>query len=172
MFASLLGAIHADIDRQVDWAKGEVRRQTSYTVLTGVLAAIAALAALGAAGVGITALYFRLVMQVDPFVELGIIGGGLVLLALILLALALVRQRPRLALRPRLQIAQPAALVETLWPRRYGKTTVGSERMLALTTETVRQGSRPALVGTLLLVAMVGLIAGRRLRPSPRSALE
>ena len=172
MFASLLGAIRADIDRQVDWAKGQVRRQASYTVLTGVLAAVAALAALGAAGVGITALYFWLSMQVDPFVALGIIGGGLVLLALILLAVAFVRQRPRLALRPRLQIAQPAALVETLLPRSYGRTTAGGERMLALTTETVRQGSRPALLGTLLVVAVVGLITGRRLRPSPGAALE
>jgi hypothetical protein len=172
MFASLLGAIRADIDRQVDWAKAEVRRQAGYTVLTGVLAAVAVLAALSAAGVGITALYFWLVMQVDPFVALGIIGGGLVLLALILFAVAFVRKRPRLALRPRLQIAQPTALVETLWPRSYGRTTASGKRMLAPTTETVRQSSRPALLGTLLLVAMVGLIAGRRLRPSARSALE
>ena len=47
MFAPLLGAIRADIDRQVGWAKEEVRRQTSYATLTGALAGAAALAALG-----------------------------------------------------------------------------------------------------------------------------
>ena len=93
------------------------------------------------------------------------------LLALILLAVAFVRQRPRLALRPRLQIAQPAALVETLWPRSYGRTTAGGERMLALTTETVRQGSRSALLGTLVLVAVVGLLAGRRVQLRHRQAI-
>jgi hypothetical protein len=34
MFASLLDAIRADIDRQIGWAKVEVRRQTRYSVLT------------------------------------------------------------------------------------------------------------------------------------------
>ena len=48
MFAPLLGAIRADIDRQVGWAKDEIRRQTRYATLTGVLAGVAALAALGA----------------------------------------------------------------------------------------------------------------------------
>ena len=52
MFAPLLGAIRADIDRQVGWAKDEVRRQTRYATLTGVLAGVAALAALGAIVVG------------------------------------------------------------------------------------------------------------------------
>jgi hypothetical protein len=165
-FASLLGAIRADINRQVDWAREEVRRQARYTALTGVLAGVAALAALGAVGVGFTALYFWLAMQVDPFIALGIIGGGLLLFALILLALAFIRKRPQLALRPRLQIAQPAALLGTLRPR-----TAGSEPTLKLATDTVRHGSRAALLGTLLLVAVVGLIAGRRLQPiaSPRS---
>jgi hypothetical protein len=34
MFAPLLGAIHADIDRQVGWAKDEVPRQTRYAMMT------------------------------------------------------------------------------------------------------------------------------------------
>jgi hypothetical protein len=41
MLATLLGAIRADIDRQVGWARGEVGRQLRYTALTGALAAFA-----------------------------------------------------------------------------------------------------------------------------------
>jgi hypothetical protein len=105
MFAPLLGAIRADIDRQVGWAKDEVRRQTRYATLTGVLAGMAALAALTAIIGGLVALYLWLVMQTDPFIALAMNGGGLLLLAVLLFALAFMRRRPRLAVRPQLQIA-------------------------------------------------------------------
>ena len=165
MFASLQGAIRADIDRQVDWARGEVLRQVRFTALTGVLAGVAALAALGTITVTLIALYFWLATQVDRFIALGIIGAGLLLLALILLAMAFIRHRPRRALRPRLQIARPAALLETVLPRRYGTMIASGEPPLNLVTDTVRHASRPTLLGTLLLVALLGLIAGRRLQP-------
>ena len=171
MFASLQGAIRADIDRQVDWARGEVLRQARFSALTGVLAGVAALAALGTITVTLIALYFWLATQVDRFIALGIIGSGLLLLALILLAMAFLRHRPRRALRPRLQIARPAALLETVLPRRYGTMIASGEPTLNLVTDTVRHASRPTLLGTLLLVALLGLIAGRRLQPIalPRS---
>ena len=171
MFASLQGAIRADIDRQVDWARGEVLRQARFSALTGVLAGVAALAVLGTITVTLIALYFWLATQVDRFIALGIIGSGLLLLALILLAMAFLRHRPRRALRPRLQIARPAALLETVLPRRYGTMIASGEQPLNLVTDTVRHASRPTLLGTLLLVALLGLIAGRRLQPIalPRS---
>ena len=164
MFAPLLGAIRADIDRQVGWARDEVRRQTRYATLTGVFAGVAALAALGAIVVGLIALYLWLSMQTDPFIALAVIGGGLLLLAVLLFALAFTRRRPRLAVRPQLQIAQPAALLGTLRPASYDKIVAGDEPTLNLATETVRHGSRSALLGTLVLVAVAGLIAGRRLQ--------
>ena len=164
MFAPLLGAIRADIDRQVGWARDEVRRQTRYATLTGVFAGVAALAALGAIVVGIIALYLWLSMQTDPFIALAVIGGGLLLLAVLLFALAFTRRRPRLAVRPQLQIARPAALLGTLRPASYDKIVAGGEPTLNLATETVRHGSRSALLGTLVLVAVAGLIAGRRLQ--------
>jgi hypothetical protein len=169
MFASFLGAIRADIDRQVGWAKDEVQRQTRYATLTGVLAAMAALAALGAIIIGLIALYLWLSMQADPFIALAVIGGGLLLLAVLLFLLAFVRRHPRLAARPRLQIAQPAALLGTLRPTSYRKIVAGGDPALKLATETVRQGSRSALLGTLVLVAVVGLITGRRLQLSRRA---
>jgi hypothetical protein len=163
MFARLLGAIRADVDRQVGWAKDEVRRQTRHTVLTGALAGVAALAALGALVVGLIALDFWLAVQADPFIALGIIGGGLLLLALLLFAVAFIRRRPRPAARPLLQITRPAALLGMLRPASYDKTIATSESTLKLAPDTLRHGSRSALLGTILLVAVVGLIAGRRL---------
>jgi len=60
MFAPLVNGVRADIDRQIDWAKVEVHRQTRYTVMIGVLAGMAALATLGAIIIGLIALYFWL----------------------------------------------------------------------------------------------------------------
>jgi amino acid transporter len=88
MLAAFLGAVRADIDRQIGWAKDETRRQTRYTALIGGLASVAALAALGAIVVGLITLDSWLAMQAGPFAALGMIGGGLLLLALILFALA------------------------------------------------------------------------------------
>ena len=161
MFAALRSAVRADIDRQIGWAKDQVKRQTRYTALMGILAGVAALAALGAVIVGLIALHSWLAMQTGPFVAYGLIGGGLLLLALILVALALIRRRPRLAARPPLQIARPAALLGGL--KQGSKVVTGGEQTLKLATETLRDGSGSALLGTLALAVAVGLLVGRRL---------
>jgi hypothetical protein len=164
MFAPLLDAVRADIDRQIDWAKGEVRRQTRHTALIGSLAVVAALAALGAIIVGLTALYLWLSIQLDPFAALGMIGGGLLALALILFAFVFMWKRPRLASRPQLQIAQPAALIGTFRRGLDGRGIVSSEDTLKLATDTVRQSPPSALLGVLLIAAVVGVVTGRRFK--------
>jgi len=161
MFAPLVNAVRADIDRQIGWAKDEVRRQSRYTALTGILAGVAILAALGAIVVGLIALHVWLAPRAGPLAALAVIGGGLLLLALVLFALAFARRRPPLAARPRLEIAQPAALLGALRPGRLDG--VMGEQTLNKATDTLRHGSRSALFGTLVLVAVIGLIAGRRL---------
>lgn len=153
MFASLLGAVRADIDRQVGWAKDEARRQARHTVLIEVVASVAALAALGAIVVAFIALYLRLAMEFDPYLALAIIGGGLLLLALILFVLAFMRPRP--ADRPRVEMIQPAAIFGTLGQG-------GGEQTLKLVSDAVRHSPRSTLVGTLALVAVLGIVAGRR----------
>ena len=164
MFAPLVGAIHADIGRQVSWAKDEIRRQTRFATLTGVLVGVAVLAVLGAIIIGLIALYFWLAVKADPFIALAEIGSGLLLLAVLLFALVLIRRRPPFAARPQLQIAQPAALLGALKPfSSGGRITAGSEPTLKLATHSVRGGSRSALLGAVVFVAVVGLIAGRRL---------
>ena len=163
MFAALRSAVRADIDRQIDWAKDQVKRQTRYTALMGILAGVAALAALGAVIVGLIALHSWLAMQTGPFVAHGLIGGGLLLLALILLALALIRRRPRLAARPPLQIAGPAALLGGLRQGSRDKVAAGGEQALKLVTRTMRDGPRSTLLGTLVVAVAVGLVVGRTL---------
>jgi hypothetical protein len=162
MFAPLLDGIRADIDRQIGWAKAEVRRQTRYRALIAVVASMAALAALGAIVVGLIALYLWLAMQASPFAALGMIGSGLLLVALMLLVLAFVWRRPsKVASRPPLQTRPTAALLGVLGQASYDNA--GREQALKLATGTVRHGSRSALLGTLVLAAVLGLIAGRRL---------
>ena len=163
MFVALRSAVRADIDRQIGWAKDQVKRQTRHTALTGILAGVAALAALGAVTVGLIALHSWLAMQTGPFVAHGLIGGGLLLLALILLALALIRRRPRLAARPPLQIAQPAALLGGLRQGSDDKIVTGGEQTLKLATGTLRDGPLSTLLGTLALAVAIGLLLGRRL---------
>jgi hypothetical protein len=163
MFAALRSAVHADIDRQIGWAKDQLKRQTRYTALMGIISGMAALAALGAVIVGLIALHYWLAMQTGPFIAHGPIGGGLLLLALTLLALAVIWRRPRLAARPPLQIAQPVALLGGLRQGSYDKVVTGGGQTLKLATETLRDGSGSALLGTLALAVAVGLLVGRRL---------
>ena len=163
MLASLKDAVRADIDRQIGWARGEVRRQTRHTALIGSLAAAAALATVGAITVGLIALYFWLSVQLGSFPALGIIGIGLLLVALILFAPVFVWKRPRLALRPRLQIAQPTALIGTLAQGNDTRETARREDTLKLLTDPVHHSPPTTLLGVLLIAAVVGMVTGRRL---------
>jgi hypothetical protein len=162
MFAPLRNGIRADIDQQIDWARVEVRRQTRYAVLVGVFAGMATLATLGVIIVALIALYFWLTTQTGPLIALAIIGSGLLLLALMLFMLVFVSRRPRITSRPRLQITRPAALFGTLGQSGYDTLTASSDQALKLATNTLRHSSRPALLGTVALAAIIGLIAGRK----------
>jgi hypothetical protein len=166
MFASLLGAIRADVDRQVGWAGGEVRRQVRHAGVVGVLYGLAALAVVGALVTGLIALHAWLAPKFGALESLGIIGGGLLLLALVLFLLAMALRRPRLATRPVLQIARPAALFGALGQSGPGRAFVGGEHSLRLATDALRQGTRTELLGALAIVAVAGLFAGRGMRRS------
>ena len=102
MFAPLMDAVRADIDRQVGWARDEIRRQIRYAAFIGVIAGMGTLAALGALIDGLIALHSGLAPQVGSLAALGMIGAGLLLLMVILLgnpdALASFERRTRLAL--------------------------------------------------------------------------
>lgn len=161
MFAPLFSAVRADAGRQIDWVKDEFRRQIRHTLVVGVLASLAALCGLGAIVTGFVALYFWLATEMGSFSALGAIGGGLLLIGAILLAVMLTRTRPEVASRPPLQLVRPAALLGTLQRGSYNKAVTHGERAIDLATHTLRSGSRPALWGTLVLVALIGLVAAR-----------
>jgi hypothetical protein len=162
MFASLFGAVQADIDRQVDWAKGEARRRVRYTVRVAIFAGVGILAMIGAAIVGLIALHTLLAAQWTPLIAHGMIGGGLLLLALILLLAAAAGRPPRLAARPPLQLARPAAALGALATGARTNTVSRAQEGLHLASETVKQGSRSSLIGTLALAAVVGFIISRK----------
>jgi MFS family permease len=164
MFAPLLGPVRADIDRQVGWAREEVRRQIRYTMLIGAIIGMVALAALGALTVGLIALHSWLAPQLGSLAVLGIIGAGLSLLMLILLLVALTLRRPRLKTRPALQVVEPATLFATGTNIRGNEAIPNSEDSLRLVTDTLREGTRSELLAALTLLAIAGVIAGRRLR--------
>ena len=164
MFAVLKDAVRADIDRQIGWARGEVRRQNYHTALIGSLAGVAALAALGAIIAGLIALYFWLSIELNPFAALDMIGSGLLALALILLAFVFTWKRPRLASRPQLVLAQPAALIGTFKRGVDGRTIASQEDTLRLVADTVRQSPPAALLVVLLIAAVVGVVTSRRFK--------
>jgi MFS family permease len=163
MFASLLAAARVDMDRQIGWAKEEARRRARHAVLIGALVGVGALAGLGAIIVGLIALYLWLATETNPLTALGIIGGGLLLLALVLFGLAIVSRRPPPARRPQLQIAQPAALFGTLRQSASEKGGGDNEQVLDAVANMLRHSSRAEVVGTLVLAAVVGVILARRL---------
>jgi MFS family permease len=164
MFAPLLGAVRADMDRQVGWAREELRRQVRYTALIGAIGGMGALAAIGVLIVGLIALHSWLAPQVGSLAALGIIGAGLLLLMLGLLIVAFALRRPRPKTRPALQVVRPAALFQIPAGRRASEAIAGSEDSLRVAADTLREGTRSELLGALALIAIAGVITGRRLR--------
>ena len=140
MFAPLMDAVRADIDRQVGWARDEIRRQIRYAAFIGVIAGMGTLAALG------------------------MIGAGLLLLMLILLLVAFSLRRPGVNKRPALQVVRAATLFRTGTNLNAKQAVAAGEDSLRLATDTLREGTRSELLGALALIAIVGVIAGRSLR--------
>ena len=70
---------------------------------------------------------------------------------------------PRLAARPALQLARPAAALGALATgTRAGGVSRSAQEGLKLASETVQQGSRSSRLGTLALAAAVGFIISRK----------
>jgi hypothetical protein len=164
MLAALLGAVRADIDRQAGWARAEARGQIRYALLIAAMAGMAVLAGLGVMTVGLIAFHSWLAPQVGSLGALGIIGAGLLVLMLCLVLVVFYLPRPSLKTRPALQVVKPAALLRA--GTRLSAKGAGAdiEESLRFATDTVREGSRSNVLGALALIAIAGVIAGRRLR--------
>ena len=131
MFDRVAGLIRGDVNRQIDWAKREIEKQTRFTAVTAGLAAAAGLAALGALIVALIALHTWLAVRVGAFPALGIMGGGFALVAAALSALAFSRHRPKAAPPPALQSARPAALLEAVKQDTIGEAAATAERLVS-----------------------------------------
>jgi hypothetical protein len=164
MFAPLLGAVRADMDRQMGWAREELRRQVRYTVLIGAIAGLVALAAIGALVVGLIALHSWLAPQIGSLAALGMIGAGLLLLMMLLLLVAFSLRRPGPKTRPALQVVQPATLFRAGANLGADQAIAPDKDSLRFATDALREGSRSELLGALALIALAGVIAGRKLR--------
>jgi MFS family permease len=164
MFAPLLGAVRADMDRQMGWAREELRRQVRYTALIGAIGGMVALAAIGALIVGLIALHSWLAPQVGSLTALGMIAAGLLLLMVLLLLVALSLRRPELKTRPALQVVQPATLFRAGANLGADQAIATDKDSLRFATDALREGSRSELLGALALIALAGVIAGRKLR--------
>ena|SRR5215468_9231 len=164
MFAPLLGAVRADMDRQMGWAREELRRQARYTALIGAIGGMVALAAIGALIVGLIALHSWLAPQVGSLAALGMIAAGLLVLMMLLLLVAFSLRRPELKTRPALQVVQPATLFRAGVNLGADQAIATDKDSLRFATDALREGSRSELLGALALIALAGVIAGRKLR--------
>ena len=164
MLNRLLDAVRADVDRQVGWATLEVQRQTRHVAMVAAFALCAVLAAVAAAVVGLIALYTWLASAYGQATAFALLGGGLALIALIFLVLLLKSGRPRVAARPSLRVAQPAALLDTVKEGRSTAVMTAGEDALNATADVLKNGSRTTIFGAIALAVVVGAVAGRTLK--------
>jgi hypothetical protein len=164
MLNRLLDAVRADVDQQVGWATLEVQRQTRHVAVVVAFALCAALAAMAAAVVGLIALYTWLASVYGQATAFALLGGGLALIALIFLVLFLTSGRPRVAARPSLRVAQPAALLDTVTEGRSTAVMTAGEDALNVATDALKNGSRTTIFGAIALAVVVGAVAGRTLK--------
>src|SRR4051794_408725 len=103
-----------------------------------------------------------LAAQWTQLVAHAMIGGGLLLLALILLLAVPVGRPPRLSARPPLQAARPAATLGILVSAtRAGDVSRSAQEGLNLASKTVSERSRSSLLGMLALATVIGFIISR-----------
>jgi hypothetical protein len=151
---------NAQPTRQIEWARVEVGRQASHTALMLILAGAAAIAGLGAAVVGLVALF---AMEHGQFIALGMIGGGSAADAYpVRVSVCSSSSKVRIAAAATNRATRGSAWHVGTGPQCQGPH--GHQQVLDRATDTLRHGCRSALFGTLVPVALVGLIAARRFK--------
>jgi hypothetical protein len=92
------------------------------------------------------------------------IAAGLLVLMMLLLLVAFSLRRPELKTRPALQVVQPATLFRAGVNLGADQAIATDKDSLRFATDALREGSRSELLGALALIALAGVIAGRKLR--------
>jgi hypothetical protein len=173
MFAAFANTVRADARRQIDWIRTEVERQTRYSSATVALAAAGALAAIGVIVVALVALHLWVAMRYGPFAGLGVVAAVLALAAAFALSLAYARKRPAIRPAPALQSVaslksvSAQSVLNKLKPGfldfKLDPTPETAERVVKAASDTIQNGSRSAVYGTLAVAMVMGLVLGRRL---------
>ena len=191
MLQALLRLLGVDLDRKLAEVRGhidELKRsaisqateQIKETGLTVGLLLGGAIAALFTLIIALAALYVWIDMHEGPLVAFAVIGLVTALLAALMFALAFLRRKRGAA--PAAVYSAPAAsppaaplLMSVLPPppanasffdrlthRFTTRVATAGDEALDTAVHAMRTSSRPALFGTLAVVALVGVLIGRR----------
>ena len=191
MLQALLRLLGVDLDRKLAEVRGhidELKRsaisqateQIKETGLTVGLLLGGAIAALFTLIIALAALYVWIDMHEGPLVAFAVIGLVTALLAALMFALAFLRRKRGAA--PAAVYSAPAAsppaaplLMSVLPPppanasffdrlthRFTTRVATAGDEALDAAVHAMRTSSRPALFGTLAVVALVGVLIGRR----------
>ena len=178
-----LAEVRGQIDELKRSAISQATEQVKETGITAGFILGGAIAALFTLIIALAALYVWVDMHEGPLVALGVIGLVTALLAVALFVLALRRgkRRPALAAVYHAPAASPPAapaapiLMSVLPPppanasffdhlthRFTTRVATAGDEALDAAVHAMRTTSRPALFGTLAVVALVGVLIGRR----------
>jgi hypothetical protein len=131
----------------------DLRARLRAMTVTAVLTLIGVLLILTALGFGLALLYVWLKQMLGMVVALAIIGGGCVLLALILFAIAAWRPGPG---NRRARRAPPPP------PRPERAAGTATDRLVDDALSAMQQGSREQMLAALALALVTGVILGRK----------
>ena len=184
MFSTVLGLVRNDIERQLEWAQSEAKRQASSAALTAGFAAAGGIALLGTAIVGLMALYTWALPLYGPLIALAIVAGVTAVIAVACLCFAFMRGNVLAPPRPAIRSTDPSALkaavgqdisdqsqalLASIKGTALGSVMVAGEDalnkgedVLQMTQDFARDSSRPTVFGALALAALVGMVVGRR----------
>ena len=147
MVATLLRLVGIDVKR--------LARETAITIVIAMLGTFAAMLALTFSFV---ALYLWLELKLGAITALGILGGTSALLAGVLFAIAFLRapRKPRARAEDALRAAADPVQASTAAIARAADEAMNGA------ANTVRNGSRQQIAGTIAVAALIGWVLGRR----------
>ena len=147
MVATLLRLVGIDLKR--------LARETAITIVLAMLGTFAAMLALTFSFV---ALYLWLELKLGAITTLGILGGTSALLAGVLFAIAFLRapRKPRARAEDALRAAADPVQASTAAIARAADEAMNGA------ANTVRNGSRQQIAGTIAVAALIGWVLGRR----------
>ena len=177
MLQALLRLLGADLNQKLAEIRGQIgelkrsaisqaTEQVKETGLTVGLILGGTIAALFTLIIALAALYVWVDMHEGPLAACGAVGLVTALLAALMFALALRRGRRKPAAAPpaaALPLPPPnASFVDVLTNRFATRVAVAGDEAIDAAVHAMRTSSRSALFGTLAVVALVGVLIGRR----------